>query len=830
MNALDVVHTAARTTGYRNDAIIRDYTFADVLDPKDTTRTAALAAFTQTPPSYRTAALAVVPATKGESKDLVHGYRALGAPLMFVIEGDRLSLWQVRGDAPQRMHKNISVNDIPGLFEQNRTTWSPDAIHRAKSIAAIDQSYQLDFVDLGLLPAVEGEIHTKIDRLLVDMLSAASDAQPGKTPNPRQLFPVVFRLLAAKVLQDRHHPAAEGWNPDNLPSVLKTIETHYSLPNIPFSRSTALLPAFSAAWECLRGGINFSNISSDDLAFVYENTLVTRATRKHFGTHSTPRQLAEYAVGCLELHRHDPKTLQIYEPFTGAGAFLVSALRHIRNFLPTDWDDQQRHNFLISRLAGDELDSFAREVAMLSLILADYPNRNGWCVEETDLFENDALEARMAGHNVVLCNPPFENFDVDERARYPIADRFLSKPMAVLDAAIEAGPSALAFVLPHSFIFGRKFARQRRKLEQTFKNIELVELPKHIFRASVIESSLLIARKAADTNGPYIDLRSTEVSGADRLRFLKTGRTTIQRRERRNMGPPFTGNLWISPLKAIWDYVEFGPCLADYFSVHRGLEWKSRQEEAWSSVQQTGYKLGIQTARKAEQFTLRTPVWLDCREDRLRRNAIDLPWHLPKVIVNAGRLSIGPWRIAATVDTSGLLCSQQYFGLWPHESLPDARLIAFSAILNGPFANAFVANHSPAKGITISVMKRIPIPVDIPPSLEDLTLEYLRQLNLDSIGPTWSDRVEALLTQIDAEVLRAYDLPPRLERELLSCFDSTCRPVAHTWTHWSLKDPTPGLTLAERASGRFQKPSLEIGKIFHTLPNSESELLRKYGV
>ena len=207
------------------------------------------------------------------------------------------------------------------LFEQNRTTWSPDAIHRAKSIAAIDQSYQLDFVDLGLLPTVEGEIHTKVDRLLVDMLSAASDAQHGKTPNPRQLFPVVFRLLAAKVLQDRHHPAAEGWNPDNLPSILNTIETHYSLTNIPFSRSSALLPGFSAAWECLRRGINFSNISSDDLAFVYENTLVTRETRKHFGTHSTPRQLAEYAVGCLELHRHEPKTLQIYEPFTGAGAF-----------------------------------------------------------------------------------------------------------------------------------------------------------------------------------------------------------------------------------------------------------------------------------------------------------------------------------------------------------------------------------------------------------------------------------------------------------------------------------------------------------------------------
>ena len=85
-------------------------------------------------------------------------------------------------------------------------------------------------------------------------------------------------------------------------------------------------PAFSAAWECLRGGISFANISSDDLAFVYENTLVTPEARKHFGTHSTPRQLAEYAVARLELHRykpddrmHPPKTAGVFSLILSSG-------------------------------------------------------------------------------------------------------------------------------------------------------------------------------------------------------------------------------------------------------------------------------------------------------------------------------------------------------------------------------------------------------------------------------------------------------------------------------------------------------------------------------
>src|SRR3546814_3398135 len=102
-------------------------------------------------------------------------------------------------------------------------------MHRAKSIGAIDRNYQLVFVDLGLLPAIEGEIHLKLDRLWVDTLTAASNAQRGKAPETRLLFRVVFRLLAAKVLQDRHHPYAQGWDAADLASILSAIESYYSL-------------------------------------------------------------------------------------------------------------------------------------------------------------------------------------------------------------------------------------------------------------------------------------------------------------------------------------------------------------------------------------------------------------------------------------------------------------------------------------------------------------------------------------------------------------------------------------------------------------------------
>jgi type I restriction-modification system DNA methylase subunit len=190
---------------------------------------------------------------------------------------------------------------------------------------------------------------------------------------------------------------------------------NYELPTLPGEVGSFKGTVFESAWGRLMGGISFRNISSDDLAFVYENTLITNETREHFGTHSTPRPVAEYIVNRLELWRNDISKLKVYEPFAGAGVFMVAALRQLRDLLQIEMPEVDRHRFLVDRIVGDEIDPFATEVATLSLILADYPNENGWAVSQVDLFKTYALLERARGAKVVLCNPPFEAFTPDER-------------------------------------------------------------------------------------------------------------------------------------------------------------------------------------------------------------------------------------------------------------------------------------------------------------------------------------------------------------------------------------------------------------------------------
>ncbi|HEX8525778.1 MAG TPA: SAM-dependent DNA methyltransferase, partial [Allosphingosinicella sp.] len=122
-----------------------------------------------------------------------------------------------------------------------------------------------------------------------------------------------------------------------------------------------------------------------------------------------------------------------------------------------------------------------------------------------------------------------------------------------------------------------------------------------------------------------------------------------------------------------------------------------------------------------------------------------------------------------------------------------------------------------------------PMPATLP-NVAELIADYRRLLTAAELLVERDLPLRELLIEIDARVLAAYDLPPRLERDLLDYFGAAERPVAHNWLNWNLLYPTSGLTLAERLSGRFRPGEGWVGKLFKPLPTEEAELLRTYGV
>ena len=829
MTAVRALQEEIIKIGY--SAVEREYVFPDVFTSAGTNRVAALAAFTYTPPSYRSAALAVVQANGRKPVDIAREYRALGAPLLFVVDGTDVTAWQVKFKGEARALASAHLNELQAMFSAHADEWGPDAIHRAKSIGQFSRPLQLDFVDLELLLAIEGEIHTKLNSLLDETLAEAVGLRVGRARyqiDQRLLFRTVFRLLAAKILQDRGHDLAATWSSSNISSVLNAISKYYRLEQIPGEQSPLQNAIFASAWDRLRSGINFRNISADDLAFVYENTLITPETREHFGTHSTPRPVAEYVVSRLEFWRQGaPENLHVYEPFAGAGIFAVAALRYLRELLPVDWSDKQRHEFLVARIVGDEIDPFAREVATLSLILADYPNANGWAISETDLFKDYQLQKRAQTSNIILCNPPFEDFTPTERAKYPdAAARSVSKPIAALEASLDAAPRGLGFVLPDPFIRGPQYQAQRERIEKLYKQIELVALPDRMFKHSVIRSSLLIAHELRTTaDRSPIFLRSTEVSVSDREKFLRSGEITKTRVATRTFAE-HGNDLWINELAGIWKSLIDRPLLESIATTHRGIQWHGDQSEAARFSAQKGFKRGVHAANAVRAFSLSDTLFLDYRPERLRR-AATLPWAETKLLANAARLSRGPWCFAAAVDNETLIASQQLFGIWPK---PGIRIYALCALLNGPIANAYIASHSPADRIRVATVQALPIPVEIPRELDDLVKRYMRIAahGTGLFSEKAMERADRLLDQIDALVLKAYDLPPRLERQLLEYFRGSARPTVHEWAHWFPIEFTPFIPLHEFLSEDYRRARKEnLLNVFAALPNSEAVALRE---
>lgn len=94
-------------------------------------------------------------------------------------------------------------------------------------------------------------------------------------------------------------------------------------------------------------------------------------------------------------------------------------------------------------------------------------------------------------------------------------------------------------------------------------------------------------------------------------------------------------------------------------------------------------------------------------------------------------------------------------------------------------ANAFSYVHDQERRFRIEVMRQIPLPqIRISREIESLVAEFVTACKADD-GPLFYSRPKSaqdLLMEIDALVLKAYDLPPRLERELLRFMGEGQRP------------------------------------------------------
>ncbi|UCE58408.1 MAG: SAM-dependent DNA methyltransferase [Phycisphaerales bacterium] len=782
-----------------------------------------LAGFADLPTDTRSACIGVLDA-RGNSATAVEGCRELGAPVILICQQDKVEWWQQTTEQPEHQ-ETIAPNKLDRFFEHHRKDFGPDRIFRAKTIGRFDRAYQLSFVDIGLMPLVESEIGDKVSRLVGRVVKdfvhdlkrpRLSDAES------RQIFKSVFWLLAAKILHDKKN--VENFKRIDLldfDAVFDRVAKHYAAAVSPLPRSKAWRSALDRAAQTVSEFAHLGNISTEALAYVYENTLIDKALRQKLGTHSTPSYLVDYILWQLSpwISEIEEDKRHIFEPACGHGAFLVGAMRLLR-FLLRGTDSAKHHRYLKAHVRGIEIDPFALELARLSLTLADIPNPNGWRLTEADMFESDILQKEAKKARILLANPPFEAFTSKEKARYRKAgnDVGTNKAIEMLERTIAHLPVGAVFgvVVPQGVLHNKQACDVRRQMASEFELSEICLFPDKMFKFSDMETTIILGRRRRTDRAAtgQVQYRRVRESGMSRFRESYTVSTDRLIPQVRFLG---TGDssFRIPELENLWDALDARRKLSDLASMGQGLAHKGKDlpEGAWTirSPKRKRDTPGFaDVPRNLQIWGLPEEVGVNVDSSVLLRMRAGLPPGEPQVLLNYAPVSRGPWRLKAIIDSDDHAVTSRFIAIRP--SKPSISVEFLWALLNSPVANAFAYCHLGKRDNLVGTMGQMPAPDPAARDVESIVRaacayrRLVKRFDEFMVPDPDESAVRSALLAMDAEVLRLYDLPPRLERELLDLFAGKVRKgVGCTFKQYFPADFTPFVPLHEYLSDEYRR-------------------------
>jgi predicted RNA methylase len=805
---LSQVVAGLRGLGYSEALLEVDYRFRDWFSPNVEEREVAAAAFGQTPISQETACIGVAYANGAKGVELVDSFRALGAPFILEVDNQRVCEWAVsRECGAHSLLGTYSLDKLGQLFANRAADWQPQALLRAKNIGKFHWVQQLSLF-AGLLPELEAQIQEKLDPLLRSTLAATRDTYRSSTrkePPPADLFKLVFWLLTAKVFRDRRVDGFADIAPDP-DRLLAAVAKQYKTPMPPLLTPEARLAATESIWS----NLDFRNLSVEVLSEIWSETLVDPETRKRLGIHRTSRSIVRYMVESVPFSVGDAEERIILEPCCGSGVFLIGAMNALVPQL-FGMTAVERHAYFVKHLVGLEYDPFGVEITRLALTLADFPHPGDWQVDPIDVFVPGAMTPYLQRASAVLCNPPFHDFDPEERVDYQ--PKSVKKPVELLQRVLaDLHPGGvLGFVLPRLFIDGNGYRDIRRQLASRYAALDVTELPDRAFEADT-EVALLIATQPLAHKVCRVRHRKVEDSETAWRRFEHFHEVSADH-EADLAVEQIAGSLNLPDLPDLWEFLVNYPTLEEVAELHRGIEWniplRSDGRETGNratlvrSTPAPCFAPGIAPQAKFDVFEVPQRAFLNVKSELQRGNAYKLPWNRSKAIVNKSNRSRGRWRMAAFPDSEGLTCYQTFIAVWPKSRLYDEVLL--SAILNSPVANAFVATREGKTDITAQTLKLIPVPHFTAEQAE--RLRHLVKLYQDSASFGLVANREHLLKEIDATVLSGYRMPPRLERQLLDWFRNQARPASHQFEGYGLDQFDIYFSLADHLKGLSEMQS-----------------------
>jgi hypothetical protein len=734
-------------------------------------------AFAQSPADSRSACVAVLSAADG-ARTAVEACRPLGTPLVFVCLPDALQWWK-QGAKSAEFRENVPATEVEGFFQSHREQFSPDAVYRAKTWGRFQTAYQLDFVDLGLMPLVEEQVGTSLGQLIERNVSVIKERLGWERVTDEQgrwLLQAVFWLVSAKILLDKQVEGFKSLDLTNVEEVFYRLAKHYGTKPLA-TGSTRRLQALGESASSIRQFASLVLTTTESLGYVYENTLISKETRLSLGTHRTPSFLVDYVLGNLAdwIKEIPVDERSVFEPACGQAAFLVSAMRLLTEMLPSERKVPSRRGpYLRSRLHGNDIDGFALELARLSLTLTDIPNPDGWDLRAQDSFLDRDLAEQARKNTILLANPPFDDFTIQERRSYerqnsPVS--FVNKAAETLWRTLPQLPDRGIFgvVLPQRFLHSKNARELREFLVREYELGEICLFPDKVFPFSDAESVVLVGRrnKGADrAQVRYHRIRERELPSFRAGYAPSIARIIPQSR----FSTDESFSLRVPELEEVWRACADNPTLADIATLGQGLIYHAKHlppgSTTYSEERSPGSHRGfVYFDRRLQLHQLPKRFWMNLDPSVIRRPMAGTTVDTPQVLLNYAPASRGPWRLKALVDKRGHPVTSRFIAVRPIS--PACSIEVVWALLNSPLANAYVYSHLGKRDNLVGDIRKIPAPTH--GSYERVSRAAETYLTAAS-SEADSETLQKLLLGVDCEVLKLYSLPLELEQSLLAVF------------------------------------------------------------
>jgi len=697
-----------------------------------------------------------------------------------VCSGNTLQWWKQGSQSPEFL-ESIPGSDVEQFFIRQKDEFSPDVVYRAKTWGRFKTEYQLSFVDLGLMPLVEEEVGKSLEKLIernVLVLKEVMGLEDVPPATGHWLLKAIFWLVSGKILHDKQVPLFGDLDLTSVDEVFTRLAAHYKESPLTI-RNRKEREGLQNAANTISRYSSLALTTTESLAYVYENALISRETRIKLRTHSTPSFLVDYVVGNLSdwIAEIPVDERSVFEPACGHAAFLVSAMRLLTELLPSERATARRRGpYLRSRLHGSDIDPFALELARLSLTLTDIPNPDGWDLQAGDMFVGNGLVEQAKNSTILLANPPFDNFSPEEKTSYRKKKselKFVNKSAEMLWCTLPnlRGEAVFGVVLPQSFLHNSNAKDVRQMLLTKFELREICLFPDQVFSFSDAESVILLGRRKQAVNESFVRYSRIRERGLPSFRSNYTASSTALVSQSRFLSERKC-SLRVPDLEEIWNYFGGNPKLENVASVGQGFEFHGADLPEGSNTFsekkfpkcQAGF---VHFDQELQLHKLPTLYWVNLDATVIRRAVNGTIVGTPQVLLNYAPSGRGPWRLKALLDREGHPVSSRFIVVRPTNV--SYSILTLWAVLNSPIANAYVFSYLGKRDNVVGDIRRMPMPPQASfTSLEAAASRYIKVAS----SRANTTKLRELLLDVDCEVLRLYSLPGKLERLLLDTFTS----------------------------------------------------------